>query len=268
MNNIKTFTNTQLGEIRTLTDGQGEPRFVGKDVAEALRYSNPRKALNDHVDEEDKGVTKRDTPGGQQAMTIINESGLYSLILSSKLASAKQFKRWVTTEVLPQIRKTGGYIPTKAADGRTLTAEEVMARADEIIGRTLQLVNAPNTGCLTATDVARAWGLETSDFNQLLRRMGIQQRRGGRWCLAPQLEGKGLTEVRCFAFYSLQGKRRMKEYMVWTPAGLDYLNHRFLSQPHELPRIVQLLKNRKKQGLIVQTEAGFFIAAYLKKPSP
>ncbi len=88
---------------------RGEPWFVGKDVAEALGYSNSRKALLDHVDEEDKGVTKRDTLGGKQPITIINESGLYSLILSSKLPSAKEFKRWVTSEVLPQIRKTGGY---------------------------------------------------------------------------------------------------------------------------------------------------------------
>ena len=82
----------------------GEPWFVGKDVAVALGYANTRKAIADHVDDEDKGVTKCDTPGGEQNATIINESGLYSLVLSSKLPSAKQFKRWVTAEVLPSIR--------------------------------------------------------------------------------------------------------------------------------------------------------------------
>ena len=81
---------------------------MGKDVATALKYSNTRKAVLVHVDAEDKGVTKWDTPGGIQEMTIINESGLYSLILSSKLESAKRFKHWVTSEVLPCIRKTGG----------------------------------------------------------------------------------------------------------------------------------------------------------------
>ena len=84
--------------------------FVGKDVAESLGYSNARKAVLVHVDAEDKGVTKWDTPGGTQQMTIINESGLYALILSSKLPSAKEFKHWVTSEVLPSIRKTGGIV--------------------------------------------------------------------------------------------------------------------------------------------------------------
>lgn len=95
--------------VRVLIDGDGEPWFVGKDVAVILGYSNPRKAIIDHVDEEDKGVTKRDTLGGTQNMTVINESGLYSLILSSKLPKAHDFKHWVTSDVLPSIRKTGMY---------------------------------------------------------------------------------------------------------------------------------------------------------------
>ena len=88
----------------------GEPWFVGKDITKILGYTNPSKAIADHVDVEDKGVTKCYTPGGVQNLTGINESGLYSLILSSKLPSAKKFKRWVTSEVLPAIRKTGGYV--------------------------------------------------------------------------------------------------------------------------------------------------------------
>lgn len=107
-NEIAVFQNSDLGSVRTLAI-DGEPWFVGKDVAERLGYSNPRKALADHADEEDKGVTKCDTPGGTQEMTIINESGLYSLILSSKLTKAKAFKRWITSEVIPAIRKTGAY---------------------------------------------------------------------------------------------------------------------------------------------------------------
>ncbi len=108
MQELQIFNNPDFGEIRTLTIDD-EPWFVGKDVATVLGYSNPRKAMIDHVDEEDKGVTKCDTLGGKQDLTIINESGLYSLILSSKLESAKRFKRWVTSEVLPAIRKTGKY---------------------------------------------------------------------------------------------------------------------------------------------------------------
>lgn len=113
MNDLQVFNSPEFGEIRAV-EMDGEPWFVGKDVATALGYSNPRKALNDHVDDEDKGVTKCYTPGGEQEMTIINESGVYSLIFSSKLESAKKFKRWVTSEVLPSIRRHGAYIAPQA----------------------------------------------------------------------------------------------------------------------------------------------------------
>lgn len=108
MNELNIFENPEFGSIRTMMIDE-EPWFVGKDVATALGYKSARKAILDHIDEEDKGVTKQNTPGGIQQMTIINESGLYCLILSSKLERAKKFKRWVTSEVLPTIRKTGTY---------------------------------------------------------------------------------------------------------------------------------------------------------------
>ena len=107
-NKIQIFENSEFGKVRTLMR-DGEPWAVGKDVAEALGYKNPRQAVIDHVDPEDKGVAKRDTIGGNQDTAIINESGLYSLILSSTLPKAKEFKRWITSEVLPALRKTGHY---------------------------------------------------------------------------------------------------------------------------------------------------------------
>lgn len=109
MKDIQIFNNPEFGDIRTV-DLNGEPWFVGKDVAQALGYSNTRKALIDHVDERDRGVTKCDTLGGNQELTIINESGMYSLIFGSKLEGAVRFKRWVTSEVLPKLRKTGSYM--------------------------------------------------------------------------------------------------------------------------------------------------------------
>ncbi|MCB5713619.1 BRO family protein [Lactonifactor longoviformis] len=111
MHEIKIFENEEFGQVRTLLIG-GEPWFVGRDIAEILKYSNTRKAIADHVDDDDKtdGVTIRDAIGRSQKPIIINESGLYSLILSSKLPNAKKFKRWVTSEVLPSIRKHGAYI--------------------------------------------------------------------------------------------------------------------------------------------------------------
>lgn len=108
MNTLQVFTTPDFGEIRTVAI-DGEPWLVGKDVAVALGYKNPRQALSTNVDAEDRGVHSVDTPSGIQDMTIINESGLYSLILSSKLPGAKKFKRWVTSEVLPAIRRTGSY---------------------------------------------------------------------------------------------------------------------------------------------------------------
>lgn len=129
MNELQIFDNPEFGRIRGLML-DGDPWFVGKDVAGALGYSNPRKALGDHVDDADKGVTKRDTLGGMQNITIINESGLYSLILSSKLPTAKRFKHWVTSEVLPAIRKTGRYemevsaAPARYAPTRPLTTDD------------------------------------------------------------------------------------------------------------------------------------------------
>lgn len=112
MSSIQIFTSPEFGDIRTV-DQNGEPWFVGKDVAAALGYSNPRDAIAKHVDEQDKGVAICDTPGGKQPMPIINESGLYSLIFGSKLEGAVRFKRWVTSEVLPTLRKTGSYMMPK-----------------------------------------------------------------------------------------------------------------------------------------------------------
>lgn len=108
MNNIKIFESKEFGEIRTITI-DGEPWFVGKDVAGALGYVAPTGAVRKRTDDEDRGIAKMDTPSGIQEMTIINESGLYSLILGSKLEKAKNFKHWVTAEVLPSIRQTGTY---------------------------------------------------------------------------------------------------------------------------------------------------------------
>ncbi|WP_346935355.1 phage antirepressor [Clostridium sp.] len=137
MNNIQIFKNEDFGQVRLITR-EGEPWFVGKDIAEILGYTNSRKALLDHVEQEDKfigdGVTIRDSIGREQSPVVINESGLYSLILSSKLPSAKKFKRWVTSDVLPSIRKTGGYLGIN----ETMTDEEIMAKALMVAQKTIE----------------------------------------------------------------------------------------------------------------------------------
>ncbi len=122
--NLKIFSNKEFGEIRAVTI-DNEPWFVGKDVAESLGYSNARDTISKHVDKEDKGVAKCDTLGGKQNLSVINESGLYALIFGSKLDSAKKFKHWVTSEVLPSIRKNGGYVSNQ----ENLTNEQILANA-------------------------------------------------------------------------------------------------------------------------------------------
>lgn len=125
--------------VRT-TQVDGDTWFVAKDAATALGYVNPRKALADHVDQEDKGVTKCDTLGGIQDVAIINESGLYSLIFSSKLESARKFKRWVTSEVLPAIRKTGGYGDVQIGDIAERVASAVAERMAMIMAESMESV--------------------------------------------------------------------------------------------------------------------------------
>ena len=221
--NIQTFTNEVFGEIRTC-QVNNQIMFVGKDVATALGYSNTRDALSKHVDAEDKGtVAIRDT-AYETRVTLINESGLYALILSSKLPQAKAFKRWVTAEVLPQIRQTGGYIPTRDASGRELSSEEILERADAIVGRTLRLLNEPAEDTLTATQVAKTFNMTVFDFNAVLRDMGIQYRRGGHWNISDDLADRDLVRMRTHVSYSLKGVKKVKVYMTWTMAGLHYIN--------------------------------------------
>lgn len=124
MSKLITFENMKFGKL-TVIEKDGEFFFISKEIAEKLGYANSRKAVLDHVDSEDKGVTEWNTLGGVQNVSIINESGLYSLILSSKLPQAKEFKRWVTKDVLPSIRKNGGYIKNQ----ENLSKEEILANA-------------------------------------------------------------------------------------------------------------------------------------------
>lgn len=140
MNQLQIFKSEEFGKIRTVTINN-EPWFVSKDVATALGYSNSRDAISKHVFDDDKGVAKCDTPSGRQEMSVINESGLYALIFGSKLDSAKRFKHWVTSEVLPSIRRTGSY-------QKPMTPEQMMRiqleMIDNVSGRVTKLENTMN----------------------------------------------------------------------------------------------------------------------------
>ena len=217
-----------FGEVRTLTNENGEVFFVGKDVAQALGYSNTRKALLDHVDVEDKGVTKRDTLGGIQQMVVINESGHYSLVLSSKLPQAKEFKRWITSEVLPQIRQTGGYIPTtNPRTGGVLTESEMVEAANKIVARTIARSNLPADDCFTASQVAESLDITANMLNHFLVDKGVQFWNGSRYKLKAQYADCGYAEERMFHYYALNGDKKQRPYMVWTPQGKEFIKSLF-----------------------------------------
>ena len=163
MQELMIFNNPQFGEIRT-AEIDGEPWFVGKDVALALGYKDTINALKAHIDDEDKrGGWRITTPSGEQEMTIINESGLYSLVLSSKLPGAKQFKRWVTTEVLPSIRKNGGYVQGQSE----LSPEELMAKALLVAQKTLAEREARISALTVDLEIAKP---KADYFDQLVDR--------------------------------------------------------------------------------------------------
>lgn len=131
MNELQIFQNPEFGTVRTV-EMDGEPWLVGKDVAEALGYKNPQEAIRNHVDDDDKGVSEILTPGGKQQAPVINESGLYSLVLSSKLPTAKKFRRWVTGEVLPSIRKHGAYMTQETLQAALLSPDTMIALCQQL----------------------------------------------------------------------------------------------------------------------------------------
>ena len=239
MENIKIYENPEFGKVRTLQIND-EPYFVGKDVTEILGYSNNRKALSDHVDDEDKGVTKCDTLGGTQEMTVINESGLYSLILSSKLPKAKEFKRWVTSEVLPSIRKHGVYaVDEVLANPDTLIAALTELKAEREAKKQLETTVAVQTqqiselqpkasyydvilNCkdlVSTTEIAKDYGKSAKWLNALLHELGIQFKQGGIWLLYQKYAKCGYTSTRTHNYLDNSGNTHAKVHTYWTQKG-------------------------------------------------
>lgn len=258
MTEIQVFSNEAFGEVR-VTEVNGEPYMVGKDVASILGYKEPAKAIREHVDEEDKGVSVLDTPGGKQTMTIINESGLYSLILSSKLPQVKAFKRWVTSEVLPSIRKNGGYMVAKEDESdedlmarALVVANEALKRRDErikelqtninekneqIIGLSAELIektkdskqltnlikNNPS-GRFFMSQIAADWGMTANKMNLILKDAGLIKRVGKHW----QLTAKYLSGTKTYAvvkpIMSNHNPNKINHYELWwTMDGYDII---------------------------------------------
>ncbi len=233
MGDLKIWENPEFGELRTV-EMNGEPWMVGKDVATALGYKNPRDAIARHVDAEDKGVVKHDTPSGEQEMVIINESGLYSLVLCSKLPTAKKFKRWVTSEVLPSIRKHGAYMTQQKIEEALLNPDTIISLAQQLKeekAKTAKLAPAAEyaqnfllaSGGRLVSSIAKDYGMSAKRLNRLLHALGIQYCQGGQWILYQKYTGKGYTETRVNLIPHNDGKTHQHPETLWTARGCAFL---------------------------------------------
>lgn len=179
MNELQIFNSEEFGNIRT-TEIDGQPYFVGKDIADVLGYTNPSKALSDHVDEDDKLNNESLSSLGQRGGWLINESGLYSLVLSSKLPNAKKFKRWVTSEVLPSIRKTGGYhLPQTYSEALRELADMAEQKEKLMLENEQMKPKAEFADAITSSDSS----ILVRDLSKLIKQNGIEigERRLYRW---------------------------------------------------------------------------------------
>ena len=228
---MKIFKNKEFGQIRTCVVN-GETYFVGRDVALALGYKKPLDAVAQHVETDDSvkhGLI--DSLGRKQQVIVINESGLYSLILSSKLDSAKRFKRWVTSEVLPQIRKNGRYELESQAkqlqqrnrvlESRNTLLEEITAQQKPLTDYARIILTSTQT--VTITQIAQDYGFGAVRFNELLHRLHIQHKVGGQWILYLPYLNKGYVQSFSSYFLKSDGEVQVKMHTRWTQQGRLFL---------------------------------------------
>ncbi len=243
MNELKIFENPDFGKVRT-TEINGEPYFVGKDVAEILGYKDTSDAMKRHVDNEDK-LTRCFTDSGQnREMYVINESGLYSLILSSKLPKAKEFKRWVTSEVLPSIRKHGAYAVDELINDPELAIKAFTALKEERMkNKQLETTVAVQTqqiselkpkatyydvilNCkdlVSATEIAKDYGKSAKWLNNLLHELGVQFKQGGIWLLYQNYAECGYTSTKTHNYLDENGGNHAKVHTYWTQKGRIFI---------------------------------------------
>lgn len=255
MNEVKIFNNPLFGEVRVFIVNN-EPWFVGKDVALLLGYAKPENALSTHVDDEDKTITLIQGTGSnyKSNTTIINESGMYSLVFGSRLKTAKEFKRWVTSDVLPSIRKTGGYLATTQED----TPELIMARALQVAQATInkhqQMLEQANerialqdtqlkqqapkvkyvddvlqsVNTYTSTQMSKELGLrEAEQLHKILKEKGVMFKQSGQWMLTAKYCEHGYTKPRTHQFTRNDGSIGTSTTTVWTEKGRVFLHNMF-----------------------------------------
>ena len=245
MQELQIFKNEEFGEVRTVTI-DNEPWFVGKDVATALGYERATKAIQDHVNEEDKDeIPIQDSIGRMQKTPIINESGLYALIFGSKLESAKRFKRWVTSEVLPTIRKTGGY-QMQAPQGKELLALAVLEAQKTIEEQTAQIEEMKPHAVLGQAITTANTSILVGDLAKILKQNGIEigakrlfqwmrengyliKRRGTDWNLPTQRSMEmELFEIKESVHIDGNGCNKITRTPKVTGKGQEYFINKFL----------------------------------------
>lgn len=247
MNEIFNFNGKQVRTI--ILDS--EPFFVGKDVADILGYSRADNAIRSHVDDDDKLMHQFSASGQNRNMIIINESGLYSLILASKLPQAKEFKKWITSEVLPAIRKHGGYLTDRMIEQALLNPDTIIKLATDLKqerekssrleleleqaqeqARYLDLI-IESKSAVVITQIAADYGMSAIKFNQLLYSLGVQHKVNNQWILYRKYMAKGYTDSKTI---EISGRVRMQT--VWTQKGRLFL-YELLKKHDILPLIEQ-----------------------------
>mgnify|MGYP001040037220 CR=1 FL=1 len=258
MKDLMIFKNEEFGKIRTLQINN-EPWFVAKDISDKLGYAETSNMIK-RIDKEDFISSKLE--GMNMKSIIINESGLYSAIIGSKLESAKRFKHWVTSEVLPSIRKTGGYI----AGEENMNEDELVLKAMNVLNRKVENLRQENNQLklenekqdqligelkpkadytdriLKCDDLTKVniiacdYGFTATEFNKLLKSLGIQYREGKDWLLYKNYRGKGYTQTKTFEYTHKNGTKGSRTTMYWTQKGRLFL-YEFLKQRDILPRM-------------------------------
>lgn len=232
MNEIQIFNSPEFGSVRTLTLND-EPWFVGKDVAEALGYSNSRNAVPKHVSKEDSLRTQIEYAGQRREVTVINESGLYALIFGSKLESAQKFKRWVTSEVLPALRKTGQY-QVKELSGQELMAkalieaQSVLAAKDKVIEEMKPKASYYDVilnckGLLATSVIAKDYGWSAIRLNEYLHKKGIQFKQGKTWLLYQKYATEGYASTKTHEHLGNDGTNHANVHTYWTQKGRRFI---------------------------------------------
>jgi prophage antirepressor-like protein len=240
MNQIQIFQNQEFGAIRTISNKQGEAMFCLKDVCEVLELRTQKvvQRLEDDVLSKYPIV---DNLGRVQQATFVNEDGLYDTILESRKPQAKQFRKWVTSEVLPSIRKQGGYMIARPDE----SDEVILARALQIMQATLQRRDEQiarlkpradyadhvldSISCFTVTQIGKELGMTGHDLNMLLCSHKIQYAQSGQYLLYADYARQGLAQNRNFEYHSSEGELKTRTYLVWTERGRDFI-HRLVDK--------------------------------------